>query len=227
MARVYEACQSENGFSFGGWSDAGSALGEDALRDILDVSGPGRALYVRTHSDNGGLCAYCRLDADDINYGEESPDRFIDIFGCCGDSGLSALSKYDTVNNKYVMQWLLHRLPQDFNSEFKVWIKNYPGGATSIKSASIIVYTIDTSLHVVAHDLRVDPHELRAALAGELGVEKGLLTVVAQSKADKITKVCRDEMLIAVHSEEAEMQEAVIAAVKKLLEVDQLTIKRR
>jgi len=104
--------------------------------------------WLKANADKAGKIASCRLvsthldiglriyvDGYQVNRGyQDTPHAFFDTYGCCGQSQLMKLSRYDTVNDKYVLE-LAHDL--EFGNRFDLKLNN-PTGSSQNCYADIV-----------------------------------------------------------------------------------------
>lgn len=127
--------QSLNRGYAGDWSASGSDIPASTTVDVVPLrSKAGELLAARVLTNRKHLMLIVELEGAGIarNY-RESPKGFMDGYGCCGKHGLWDLAMYDTVNDKYILEF---KGPIRFGSSIKVKLEN-PAGATAKANADV------------------------------------------------------------------------------------------
>lgn len=111
------------------WESDGSDIGASATVDAVDTGTGtgGRLESLRVMGKSEDIGVYVDMDGQTINWSHECKMEYLmETYGCCGLGSLFELVKYDTVNDKYILQ--LTR-PVEFGDRLKIRLKNYSASA--------------------------------------------------------------------------------------------------
>ncbi len=110
------------------FADSGTALtaGQElSLKAISSKAGRLESCRLITKSEYCQVKIY--LDGVQVNRGyQDTPKALLDTYGYCSDSGLMKLSKYDTVNEEYVLELIQ---PLEFGDSMEIKVKNNEGSS--------------------------------------------------------------------------------------------------
>ncbi|MDY6835307.1 MAG: hypothetical protein SVY53_10965 [Chloroflexota bacterium] len=127
--------QSLNRGYSGEWGASGADIPETTIVDVVPLrSKAGELLAARVLTNRKELILIIELEGAGIarNY-RESPNGFMNGYGYCGKHGFWDLAMYDTVNDKYILEF---KGPMRFGSSIKVKLEN-PAGATAKASCDV------------------------------------------------------------------------------------------
>lgn len=204
------------------WGSNGTALASAGSYTLLDITGAGELKLVRIVSKSNALLFGVFLDSYDCAEPVREPVIAYATYGSCGRWGGVNLVRYDTVGEKYIME-VYEELAGKFGATCGVGLYNPTGAA--INCCINAVYGINASLAVrqdridvvkIKAESKMVSSVVRDALAKELGMKPGSITVVKAGQFDWKTKENYETLEVFVHNANEE-DKAVEKVVKDFL----------
>ena len=119
------------------WDDSGSPLAIDEQRSLVNVSNKaGKVLAMRLFTKHPSVWITAVVDGENIL---EVPSYSMLGYGCCIEGMLTVCRKYDTVNDRYIIE--LAR-PVEFGNGFSATLVNWSGAVA--KAFSHIIWAENT-----------------------------------------------------------------------------------
>ncbi|MDY6834326.1 MAG: hypothetical protein SVY53_05940 [Chloroflexota bacterium] len=106
------------------WQNSGTDLSISETRTLVNITGKaGKLLAARLFAKNPNVWLKVAVDGEDIL---EVSSYFMSGYSCTGEGLLTVCRKYDTVNDRYIME--LSR-PIEFGSSLLAQLVNWTGSA--------------------------------------------------------------------------------------------------
>ena len=123
------------------FNSSGSALEAQTAVDVVNITGKaGKLLAANLFADSKDVYLMITIDGVRIqdNGVAEQPSNLIKAYGCCGMGSPMRVIRYDTVNDKYVMELTQ---PIEFGNSLKVQLYTYTAGDKACGEACYIENT--------------------------------------------------------------------------------------
>jgi len=161
------------------WSAEGPSIGAGATVTPLNISGKGRLAFARLQTDYNAMFIKIYLDAEFINAGGYDRPLFVwDTFGGTGKFDFVDFLIYDTVNNRYLINYHVFEVGEGrFGTSAKIDIYN-PDGVEHNAYSRGNYFILSSREYRVKDTPSFESDRLRLAIAKRAGISWEALTVV-------------------------------------------------
>jgi len=204
------------------WSSSGTPIDPGATKIPLNISGKGRLAFARLQTDYNAMFIKIYLDAEYINAGGYDRPIFIwDTFGGTGKFGFVDFLIYDTVNNKYLVNYHVFEVGEGrFGASVKIDIHN-PDGVEHNAYSRGNYFVLSSREYRVKDSPSFEPDRLRLAIAKRAGLSWEALTVVYVENWDERENRNVPTLSVMQHRKKDEnLDNAIYKELKEVLGIE-------